>query len=219
MMTGKSSTGQNVFLETGIRGPGGSGLIHIVDNHRRSFADIGVPESQISSIIMQVVNEGRIVGHQGLGAERPIYEAIVNGQTQRIAITIGNNGYIVGANPAGSIKRDFKLYKEVLIEGKMMRFPHAIRLMADYFCFPLWEASSGEVGNINPHYLPISRELKIRLMAWASTFDGILDRDDPKNSGFKSDEEIREFRDEGYDLAKCLLKEGREYLWVEYQLP
>jgi len=36
-----------------------------------------------------------------------------------------------------------------------------IKLMADYQCFPLWEASPGKVGNVDPNTLPISEGLKL----------------------------------------------------------
>lgn len=40
-----------------------------------------------------------IVDCQGRGQGRPIYEFTYEGTTRRIAITIGSNGYVVGANP------------------------------------------------------------------------------------------------------------------------
>lgn len=45
------------------------------------------------------VKSGTIVGYQGRGKGRPIYEFIYKGKTRRVAISIGSNGYIVGANP------------------------------------------------------------------------------------------------------------------------
>ncbi|WP_170418943.1 hypothetical protein [Ruegeria atlantica] len=38
-------------------------------------------------------------GYQGSGTGRPSYEYSFNGQTRRMAITAGGNGFIVGANP------------------------------------------------------------------------------------------------------------------------
>ncbi|MFJ9905203.1 hypothetical protein ACIRVK_20285 [Streptomyces sp. NPDC101152] len=32
-------------------------------------------------------------------AERPIYEVAFQGKTQRLAISVGDNGYVIGANP------------------------------------------------------------------------------------------------------------------------
>jgi hypothetical protein len=96
--TARSPSGQVVFLETGSPT---AGLRHIVQEHATDFANIGVSEAQIPSVVMRAVTEGNIVGYQGRGTTRPIYEITVNGQPQRIAITTGSNGYIVGANPAG----------------------------------------------------------------------------------------------------------------------
>jgi len=99
--TGKTPSGQIVFLETGNSS---AGLQHIVEGHASDFASIGVSSDKISSVVMQAVTEGKIVGYQGAGIGRPIYEITINGQPQRIAVTVGNNGFIVGANPAGGIK-------------------------------------------------------------------------------------------------------------------
>jgi filamentous hemagglutinin len=101
LATGTTPSGQTVFLETGSPS---SGLQHIVDEHANDFANIGVPESQIPNVVMQAVTEGNVVGYQGAGAGRPIYQITINGQSQRIAITVGSNGDIVGANPTGSGK-------------------------------------------------------------------------------------------------------------------
>jgi hypothetical protein len=88
-----------------------------------------------------------------------------------------------------------------------------IKLMADYQCFPLWEASPGVVGNINPQDLPISSSLKQRLMNWSTKFDATLHMDDPVSSGFASEKATSEFRQEGEILAQCLQEElGTSYL-------
>ncbi|MDV9113944.1 hypothetical protein ACA614_03375 [Lactiplantibacillus plantarum] len=54
---------------------------------------------------MTVLEKGKIIGYQGKGKGkgRPIYEVIYNGKKYRAAITVGKNGFIVGANPV-SIK-------------------------------------------------------------------------------------------------------------------
>jgi len=82
-----------------------------------------------------------------------------------------------------------------------------IKLMADYQCFPLWKASPGAVGNINPQNLPISSSLKQRLMTWAAKFDATLNMNDPAKSGFESEQASSEFRQEGEILAQCLQEE------------
>jgi filamentous hemagglutinin len=99
--TGKNANGQVVFLETGNTK---SGLAHIIEEHGSQFAQMGISEAEIPSVVMKAVTEGKLIGYQGSGTGRPIYEITINGQPQRIAVTVGSNGYIVGANPKGSGK-------------------------------------------------------------------------------------------------------------------
>lgn len=65
------------------------------------FANIGVAEADIPRVVMQTVSQGKVVGYQGVGVGRPIYEVSIGGQTRRIAVTVSRNGFVVGANPAG----------------------------------------------------------------------------------------------------------------------
>jgi hypothetical protein len=63
--------------------------------------------------------------------------------------------------------------------------PKRIRLMADYFCFPLWRDDSertGEFGDIDPRTLAITADLATDLMAWSDWFDRGLDMNDPASS-------------------------------------
>jgi hypothetical protein len=99
--TGRNSNGQVIFLETRNSN---AGLQHIVGAHGEDFANIGVPEAKIPEVVIQAATQGKLVGYQGSGTGRPIYEITINGRTQRIAVTTGNNGFIVGANPAGGMK-------------------------------------------------------------------------------------------------------------------
>ena len=47
------------------------------------------------------LEEGMFLGYQGtVEPRREIYEVNFNGKKQYIAVTVGDNGYIVGANPA-----------------------------------------------------------------------------------------------------------------------
>lgn len=48
---------------------------------------------------MTAIKHGKIVGYQGRGEGRPIYEFTYEGTTRLIAISVGSNGYIVCANP------------------------------------------------------------------------------------------------------------------------
>lgn len=95
----QDASGRIVWLEKGHLGPKASGLMHIVDAHAKDFAKQGISEAEIPQYIMTAVKYGTIVGYQGRDQGRPIYEFTYEGTTRRIAITIGSNGYIVGANP------------------------------------------------------------------------------------------------------------------------
>ena len=88
----------------------------------------------------------------------------------------------------------------------------ALKLMADYDCFPLWEASPGVVGNVDPESLPISEDLKCALAYWAKAYDDTLNRDDPSSSGFRSKQAEDAFCMQGNQLLPRLKKElGPDY--------
>ncbi|MBU3892795.1 VENN motif pre-toxin domain-containing protein [Serratia rubidaea] len=97
----RDSSGKIIFLE---KGNSKAGLQHIVKEHGSQFSQIGVPEARIPDVVMKAVTDGKIVGYQGTGTGRPIYETMINGKKYNIAVTVGNNGFIVGANLRGSVK-------------------------------------------------------------------------------------------------------------------
>ena len=97
-------TGKLAWLENGNTS---AGLNHILDQHGKQFNDKGISNEELPHYIMEAINQGRIIDYQGSGTTRPIYEFVYKGEIQQIAITIGNNGFIVGANP-----RSIKEYKE-----------------------------------------------------------------------------------------------------------
>ncbi|PXX34939.1 hypothetical protein [Undibacterium pigrum] len=82
-----------------------------------------------------------------------------------------------------------------------------IKLMPDYHCFPLWEASPGQVGNIDPSSLPISDELKSLLSLWAREYTQTLNNEDPLNSGFENTDREQDFIATGEKLAVRLQME------------
>jgi hypothetical protein len=83
-----------------------------------------------------------------------------------------------------------------------------IKLMADYFCHPLWRNGGVDVGDIDPASLPISEDLQRDLNAWARVFDAILDMDDPANKGgFESPQAVENFVAQGAQLADRLRQE------------
>ncbi len=93
----RDGSGRIVFLE---RGNARAGLQHIVDRHAEDFARRGVPQDQIADYVFEAVTRGRVVGQQGRRAGRDIYEFVWNGETHRVAASVGSNGFVVGANPA-----------------------------------------------------------------------------------------------------------------------
>jgi|GEM_PF-730936 hypothetical protein len=90
----RDANGKIVFLE---RGNARAGLQHILDQHAADFARRGIPVEQIPDAVMAAATRGKPVGVQGT---RPVYEVEFNGQTHRVAVTVGDNGFVVGANPA-----------------------------------------------------------------------------------------------------------------------
>lgn len=88
-----------------------------------------------------------------------------------------------------------------------------LKLMPDYQCFPIWKNDAGQVGNVDPEALPISKELREKILTWAKVFDSTLNEDDPINSGFQSEQAELEFKELGRTLGALLqLELGPAYL-------
>lgn len=96
----RDSNNNIIWLEKGHLGEKSSGLAHILDAHESDFNKKGISSSNIPDFILTAVSKGSIVGYQGKGTGRPIYKVIYNNEEYKVAITIGSNGYIVGANPS-----------------------------------------------------------------------------------------------------------------------
>jgi filamentous hemagglutinin len=87
-----------VFLE---QGNAKSGLQHIVDRHAGDFARRGIPGEQIPDAVMAAVTRGKVVGQLGSGKNtRSVFEVEFQGKTQRVAVGVSDNGYVVTAHPA-----------------------------------------------------------------------------------------------------------------------
>ncbi|PWR40046.1 hypothetical protein DK324_04515 [Listeria monocytogenes] len=89
-----------VWLE---KGNSFAGFEHILIEHGEQFAKLGILKIELPDFLITALEKGNIVAYQGKGKGRPIYEVIYNGRKYRVAITVGKNGFIVGANPV-SIK-------------------------------------------------------------------------------------------------------------------
>jgi filamentous hemagglutinin len=77
---------------------------YVIQEHGQEFAAGGINTEQLPQVLMEALTSGKVVGYQGRGLGRPIIETTVNGQPIRVAITVANNGYIVGANYLGRVK-------------------------------------------------------------------------------------------------------------------
>ena len=92
----------------------------------------------------------------------------------------------------------------------------SIKVMADYQCSPLWLTGSNSGGNLSVYELPISDTLAGELWEWAGIYDSTLDWDDPRMSGFSSEEAGRRFVERGEELAKRLAAELGDSYVVSY---
>ncbi|MDR2975543.1 MAG: hypothetical protein LBV00_12705 [Propionibacteriaceae bacterium] len=93
----RTPKGNLVWLESGDKN---SGLRQILNDHGGQFLTQGIAPHEVSDYIMTAVSQGRIIGVQGKGATpRTVYEFEYRGITRQVAIQVGSNGYIVGANP------------------------------------------------------------------------------------------------------------------------
>ncbi|MFC9749586.1 polymorphic toxin-type HINT domain-containing protein [Streptomyces niveus] len=92
----RDADGRIVFLE---KGNSRAGLQHILEEHADDFKKAGVTRQEIADLVMAAVTKGKKVGTQGKGDGRPVYEVEFKGNERRVAVTVGSNGFVVGANP------------------------------------------------------------------------------------------------------------------------
>ncbi len=90
--------GKIVWLEHGNKS---AGLNHIMEAHGEQFAEKGIDgEDELVKFILLALSQGERVCRQGSSGDRWIYKVPYHGQDQWVAITVGSNGFIVGANPS-----------------------------------------------------------------------------------------------------------------------
>ncbi|AOS65272.1 hypothetical protein [Actinoalloteichus hymeniacidonis] len=100
-------TGRIVWLEHGGRW---AGLAHILAGTKREeFESCGTAGERVPDLISAALDRGRLVGY--IGEDRPVYEVEIDGDTRRVAITVSDNGYIVGAHPM-SLDKVLRPHKE-----------------------------------------------------------------------------------------------------------
>lgn len=98
---GRDRTGRIVWVE---RGNERAGLKHILSRHEKDFIKKGIPKADIVDFIMTAATTGVPSGNQTKRPGREIYVFRYNGNTHKVALSIGSNGYIVGANPCHARK-------------------------------------------------------------------------------------------------------------------
>lgn len=89
----RAADGKIIFIENGNSR---AGLRHILERHAGDFAGHGFSSDEIPDIVIKAATEGRPAGFQ---RTRPVYEIETKGNRYRIAVTLGSNGFVVGANP------------------------------------------------------------------------------------------------------------------------
>jgi hypothetical protein len=103
LQIGRDPNGKIVWLEEGGINPRTGnevGLRHIVNQHGDEFEKAGIPRGEVGEFVHRAVTEGKYTGYyQGSHAPgRPIFELEYNGTTHYVAVQIGDNGYVVGAD-------------------------------------------------------------------------------------------------------------------------
>ncbi|MPM22890.1 hypothetical protein SDC9_69350 [bioreactor metagenome] len=87
----KNVDGKLIWLE---KGNSYAGFEHVM-KHADEFVSKGIGKELIPEFLITAVREGKLIGMQ---RTRPIYQVTFNGKAYKVAIDIGNNGFIVGAN-------------------------------------------------------------------------------------------------------------------------
>jgi hypothetical protein len=94
-----------------------------------------------------------------------------------------------------------------------------IKFMEDYGCWALWHMDyqiDGEMGNIDPHSLPIDSSLADKIDEWSKIYDETLNQEYPPESGFIDYDSAKYFLDMGNELAESLQNElGSNFIVVK----
>ncbi|SDD34421.1 hypothetical protein [Williamwhitmania taraxaci] len=102
----KNPEGKIVWLDKGVTNAEaialgrkkGAGFAHVLEKHATDFLNKGITEADLPEFLLKAAKENNIVKTTG-STSRAVFETTFKGVKQRVTITIGDNGYIVGANP------------------------------------------------------------------------------------------------------------------------
>jgi hypothetical protein len=98
----------------------------------------------------------------------------------------------------------------------------AIRVRAEYECWPLWHTGPEDYDNIDPETLPITAGLADDLNEWAAEFDRTLNQDYPPDSGFENPDDEQRWAERGRELAVRLraeLDDSWTVLYHDVEIP
>lgn len=93
----------------------------------------------------------------------------------------------------------------------------AMRMMAEFECWPLWDSCSGD--NLNPAELGLSPALVVALAEWSDAYTRTLNQRDPPSSRFRSKADEQAWEAEGLRLLRRLRDELGPSVQVTYESP
>lgn len=98
---GRDKAGKVVWLEQGDEH---AGLAHLHGDKRvAEFDRSGIAREEIVDLVFIALTRGRLIGLSG--KDRPVYEVEYRDRTRRVAVSVGSNGFIVGANPINATRK------------------------------------------------------------------------------------------------------------------
>ena len=105
----RQQNGKIAWLENGNDSVG---LKHIKHEHSKEFQNIGIKDDLIPELLKEAIVHGKIIGYQKTTNifPRKVYEVEFMGKIIKIAISISDNGFIVGANP---INREKEIIRNI----------------------------------------------------------------------------------------------------------
>lgn len=186
--------------------------------HKDEFVAAGIPEDKIAEVVHRAATEGRYTGYcQGKPPGRPIFEVEYGGQKHYVSVSVGNNGYIVGANmrsadsPFDGARRDPRAETDPNYRGVgTMNGVVSVRLAPEWGTDPLWVRRDGDPIPANYAADRLGREFGVpaglvaAIDAWDDEFQAVYDPDDPADSGFPDEAATVAWHERGERLAEQL---------------
>jgi hypothetical protein len=96
------------------------------------------------------------------------------------------------------------------------RVPRAIKLMADYGMYSLWDISEEDRGNIDPRELPLAESICERIEVWSDWYNRTFDEENPGDSGWETPQARHAFDLEGREIWSELGQQLGPSVKVEY---